>query len=76
MSNPIAKLLGLALAGFLILTYPGPVEGRQLSINVYVEGSPGKALMGGNVDDASGLSFPAGAQQRPKGFQGDDLSLN
>ncbi|MGB7544011.1 MAG: hypothetical protein WBL92_00250 [Methanothrix sp.] len=76
MSNPISKLLGLALAGFLILTSPGPVKGWLLSINVHVEGSPGKALVVGYVDDASGLSFPAGAQQRPKGFQGDDLSLN
>jgi len=62
MSNPIARLLALALAGFLILTYPSVVEGRQLSINVYVEGSPGKALVVGYVDDASGLSFLESSQ--------------
>jgi hypothetical protein len=33
MSNPIAKLLGLALAGFLIRSYLRLVEGRHLSIN-------------------------------------------
>lgn len=43
-------------------TYPGLVEGRQISINVYVEGSPGKALLVGYVDDASGLSFLESSQ--------------
>jgi len=37
-------------------------EGRQLFLNVYVDGTPGKALVVGNVDDASGLTFLDGSE--------------
>ncbi len=39
------------------MSSPALGEGRQLFLNVYVDDTPGKALVVGNVDDASGLSF-------------------
>jgi len=42
---------------FLLMSSPALGEGRQLFLNVYVDDTPGKALVVGNVDDASGLSF-------------------
>lgn len=37
-------------------------EGRQLFLNFYVDESPGKVLVVGNVDDASGLEFLDGSE--------------
>lgn len=41
----------------LLISSPVLAEGRQLFLNVYVDDTPGKALVVGNVDDASGLTF-------------------
>jgi len=51
------KPAAAALAVLLLLTSCGLGEGRQLFLNVYVDESPGKALVVGNVDDPSGLTF-------------------
>ena len=45
-------------AALLILISPAALcHGGQLFLNVYVDGTPGKALVVGNVDDISGLTF-------------------
>ena len=50
------KTAGLALAMILILSSSG--QAQQLFLNVYVDDtSANKALVVGNVDDVSGLSF-------------------
>lgn len=42
----------------LLLVSPAAFgQGGQLFLNVYVDGSPGKVLVVGNVDDISGLPF-------------------
>jgi hypothetical protein len=42
----------------LLLFSPAALcQGGQLFLNVYVDGTPGKALVVGNVDDISGLAF-------------------
>lgn len=45
------------MALLLLLSSAAICEGGQLFLNVYVDGTPGKALVVGNVDDISGLAF-------------------
>jgi hypothetical protein len=47
----------------LLLSSPALGEGRQLFLNVYVDDTPGKALVVGNVDDAAGLAFLNSSEQ-------------
>ncbi len=51
------KSASLATALFLLISPAALGQGGQLFLNVYVDGTPGKALVVGNVDDISGLSF-------------------
>jgi hypothetical protein len=51
------KRASLAMT-LLLLIFPMALsQGGQLFLNVYVNGTPGKALVVGNVDDISGLAF-------------------
>jgi hypothetical protein len=54
-----AFLKGASLAAaLLLLIIPAAFGlGGNLFLNVYVDGTPGKALVVGNVDDISGLAF-------------------
>ncbi len=49
--------LKMAMALLLLLSSAASGESMQLFLNVYVDGTPGKALVVGNVDDISGLAF-------------------
>lgn len=51
-----------AAAVILLLTSCGLGEGRQLFLNVYVDESPGKALIVGNIDESGGLTFLEGSE--------------
>jgi hypothetical protein len=51
------KAASLAVALLLLISPTALSEGGQLFLNVYVNGTPGKALVVGNVDDISGLAF-------------------
>jgi hypothetical protein len=51
------KAASLAAALLLFFSPAALGQGGQLFLNVYVDGTPGKALVVGNVDDISGLSF-------------------
>ncbi len=54
--TPSSKIVGLALAMIIILSFSG--QAQQLFLNVYVDDtSANKALVVGNVDDISGLPF-------------------
>jgi hypothetical protein len=55
MSPP--KTARVAMILLLLFTSTALGQGGQLFLNVYVDGSPGKALVVGNVDDVSGLAF-------------------
>ena len=46
-----------AMALLLLISPAALGQGGQLFLNVYVDGTPGKALVVGNVDDISGLAF-------------------
>jgi hypothetical protein len=47
----------VAMALLFLFSSAASGESRQLFLNVYVDGTPGKALVVGNVDDISGLAF-------------------
>ena len=49
--------LKMAMALLLLFSPAALGQGGQLFLNVYVDGTPGKALVVGNVDDISGLAF-------------------
>jgi hypothetical protein len=51
------KTASAAMALLLLFALSSLGEGRQLFLNVYVDDTPGKALVVGNVDDISGLAF-------------------
>lgn len=51
------KAASLAVALLLLLSLAALGQGGQFFLNVYVDGTPGKALVVGNVDDISGLTF-------------------
>lgn len=51
------KAASLAVALLLLISPTALSQGGQLFLNVYVNGTPGKALVVGNVDDISGLAF-------------------
>jgi hypothetical protein len=51
------KRASLAVVLLLLLSPAALSLGGQLFLNVYVDGTPGKALVVGNVDDISGLAF-------------------
>ena len=55
--NASLKLAWVVIVLFLLLSPAALGQGRQLFLNVYVDGTPGKALVVGNVDDISGLAF-------------------
>jgi len=55
MASP--KLASAAMALLLLFSLTALGDGGQLFLNVYVDGTPGKALVVGNVDDISGLAF-------------------
>ena len=50
--------LKMAMALLLLFSPAALGQGGQLFLNVYVDGTPGKALVVGNVDDISGQAFP------------------
>ena len=49
--------LKMAMALLLLFSSTALGDSGQLFLNVYVDGTPGKALVVGNVDDISGLAF-------------------
>ena len=49
--------LKTAMALLLLFSSTALGDSGQLFLNVYVDGTPGKALVVGNVDDISGLAF-------------------
>ncbi|MDD1751250.1 MAG: hypothetical protein LUO89_15410 [Methanothrix sp.] len=51
------KLASAAMALLLLFSSAASGQGGQLFLNVYVDDTPGKALVVGNVDDITGLSF-------------------
>jgi hypothetical protein len=51
------KRASLAMTLLLLISPMALSQGGQLFLNVYVNGTPGKALVVGNVDDISGLAF-------------------
>jgi hypothetical protein len=51
------KRASLAMVLLLLISPVALSQGGQLFLNVYVNGTPGKALVVGNVDDISGLAF-------------------
>jgi len=51
------KRASFAMALLLLISPVALSQGGQLFLNVYVNGTPGKALVVGNVDDISGLAF-------------------
>ncbi len=51
------KAASLVMVLLLLLSPAALSQGGQLFLNVYVDGTPGKALVVGNVDDISGLTF-------------------
>ena len=54
---PILIKASAAMALFLLFSSAASGESGQLFLNVYVDGTPGKALVVGNVDDITGLAF-------------------
>ena len=51
------KTAMVAMALLLLFSSTALGDSGQLFLNVYVDGTPGKALVVGNVDDISGLAF-------------------
>jgi hypothetical protein len=51
------KTARVAMALIILFSSTALGDSGQLFLNVYVDGTPGKALVVGNVDDISGLAF-------------------